>query len=74
MKTIFYAISILVIAAAAFFSFSNSGKIKTQIDAYTEARDTKRSVEQSIAETQADLDDTKHTAIRTQLDARAAQT
>ena len=58
MKNIFYIISIVVIAAAAFFGFSNAGKIQAEIDEYATARDKKRNVENSIAETEKDLEDT----------------
>lgn len=48
MKAIFYIVSIVVIAAAAFFSYSNSNKIQSEIDRYGEARDKKRNVEGTI--------------------------
>ena len=59
MKTIFYILSVLVIGAAAFYSLENSKKLQNEIDVYTETRDTKRNVEDTISDTEKVLADTE---------------
>lgn len=59
MKTIFYVLSLVVIAAAAFFTYSNSSKIQEEIDEYAETRSRKVVVENTIAEKEKALSDTK---------------
>lgn len=58
MKTIFYILSILVIAASAYFGYSNSNKIKEQIDTFGTTRSTKIKVQDNIADTTKELEDT----------------
>ncbi len=58
MKTIFYILSVLVIGAAAFYSFENSKKVQKEIDVFAETRQTKRNVESIISDTEKDLSDT----------------
>lgn len=58
MKTIFYILSLLIIAAAAYFSWDNSKKVQSEIDSFTETRDTKRTVEGTIEKTEKQLADT----------------
>lgn len=59
MKNIFYIVSILIIAAAAYFSWDNSKKIESEISNYEEVRGKKLNVEGSIEKTEGQLDDTE---------------
>ena len=59
MKTIFYVLSVLVIGAAAYFSWDNSNKIQKEIDDFTTTRGTKRTVEGTIDKTETDLTNTQ---------------
>ncbi len=59
LKTIFYVLSILVIAAAAFFGFQNSKKIEEEIATFDDTRSKKVIVQNTITETKSDLDDTE---------------
>lgn len=61
MKSIFYILSILVIGAAAYFSYDNSNKIKEQIETYGTTRDTQVRVQSNIAKTTKELEDTTAT-------------
>ena len=58
MKSIFYILSVLVIAAAAYFAFENKNKLEKQMADYQTAFDTKQIVSASIKTTQTNLDDT----------------
>ena len=59
MKNIFYIISVLVIGAAAFFSWSNGEKIKAEIASFEKTEQTKITVEKNIAKTKGELEDTE---------------
>ena len=59
MKNIFYILSVLVIAAAAYFSFDNSKKLQTEIDTYAAKRSEKKGVEGNIEKTEKELEQTE---------------
>ena len=59
MKTIFYILSILVIGAAAYFSWDNSNKIQGEIDLFEEKRGVKTKTEASIKKQEGILKNTK---------------
>ncbi len=59
MKTIFYILSILVIGAAAYFSWDNSNKIQGEIDLFEEKRGVKTKTEASIKKQEGILKDTE---------------
>ncbi len=59
MKTIFYILSVLVIAAAGYFTWSNQKKIEHQIGVFEQTRQTKVDVQNTIAETNQKLEDTE---------------
>ncbi len=55
MKTIFYILSILVIGAAAYFSYENSNKLQGEIDLFAAERGRKIVVEGTIKDRNEDL-------------------
>ena len=59
MKTIFYILSILVIAASAYFAFDNKGKLKGEMATYEELNTKRTNVAATIKKTEGTLDDTK---------------
>ena len=59
MKTIFYILSILVIGAAAYFSWDNSNKIQGEIDLFESTRAVKTTTEASIKKQEGILKNTK---------------
>ena len=59
MKTIFYILSILVIGAAAYFSWDNSNKIQGEIDLFESTRAVKTTTEASIKKQEGILADTE---------------
>ena len=59
MKTIFYILSILVIGAAAYFSWDNSNKVQAEIDLFEEKRGVKTKTEASIKKQEGILKDTE---------------
>lgn len=61
MKSIFYILSILVIAASTFFAFLNKGKLEDEMSKFKETEGTNQNVSASIKTTQKSLDDTKET-------------
>lgn len=61
MKPIFYILSLLVTAAAAYFSYDNSKKLEAEIKLFEERRGTKNNVEKTEDSTQETLDETEVT-------------
>ncbi|HCQ38154.1 MAG: hypothetical protein CMP30_06235 [Roseibacillus sp.] len=61
MKPIFYILSVLVTAAAAYFSYDNSKKLEAEIKLFEERRVTKNNVEETEDSTQETLDETEVT-------------
>jgi len=59
MKTIFYILSVLVIGAAAYFSWDNSNKVQAEIDLFKTTRAEKRTTEGTIEDQEKVLADTK---------------
>ena len=59
MKTIFYILSVLVIGAAAYFSWDNSNKVQAEIDLFDSTRAVKTRTEASINKQEGILKNTK---------------
>jgi len=61
MKPIFYILSVLVTAAAAYYSYDNSQKLSAEILLFQETRTTKNTVEKTEDDTQDTLTETEAT-------------
>lgn len=59
MKSIFYILSVLLIAASAYFAFDNKAKLEAEMTLFTETHRTNQNVAAAIKTTESDLADTE---------------